>query len=125
MEEREGKVRTMISVKFGSLELARTRIEVMIKTFPFDCFLCNISESEEQRDKYKREVQLLFKVKKAFFACTLIQSDQVGVDKQINKVYFVQGQDFESVAHIHSRTSIAWATIADMTVRERARMLPE
>ena len=62
-------------------------------------------------------------MRKVVLDCTDSQADQVVVDKNNSKVYFVQGHGLELIAHVHSRTSITWAEGVDESIRERARTL--
>ncbi len=72
----------------------------------YETFWCNCRQSKDERVVYKRNGQLLFKIKCVGLQVTNISSDSVMVSKKKKQVFFVDGNGLKESAEMKVRTDI-------------------
>ena len=111
--------------KFESYESARQFIQTTKDDKPFDDFWCNFSQTKAERDKFKANIQPLFKIKRALLETTSIRPETVVINKNLKKVYMEDGMNLQLIAEVRTRTNVIWASDISEEVKERYQMLIE
>lgn len=108
VEDRVGGCPEVVPIKFDSPQCARDFVEKHKNSKYFEGFWCNMSQTEEEREEFRRNTQPLYKIKRAVLETTGIDASRVVVKKSHKKVYFVEGEHLKFLAEMISRKDINW-----------------
>ena len=81
--------------------------------------------SPEERDHFKKNLQPLFKIKRAILEVTSIEASKVVVHKAQKKVYVTNGDNLQIIAEMKSRHEIIWDSQVSEEVKTRYALLIE
>ena len=109
----------VIPLKFDS----RIQAEAFVRrhagkhfVFPHKCddFWCNMNQSPQEREDFKRNLALLFKVKRAI--CEVMDADpkRLVIDKIKSKVFNVNGSDLQLIFTMMTSGTVKWEANVDM-----------
>ena len=125
LEDRVGNALDVIVIELSRMEAARQFVTDQKNAKHFDGFWCNISQTPEERDHFKKNVQPLFKIKRAILEITSMPAGQVVVKKSEKKVFVVMGDNLKEVAEMRSRRDIVWDKEISEDVKTRYAILTE
>ena len=125
LEDRIGNAPDVVPIKFASMEAARKFVESQKGVKPFEGYWCNMSQTPEERDNFKKNVQPLFKIKRAILEVTSIEASKVVVHKAQKKVYVTNGDNLQIIAEMKSRHEIIWDSQVSEEVKTRYALLTE
>ena len=104
VKEKTSQVPQVVPVKFASRDYAEqfVREHADNKAFShrFDGFWCNISQTPEDREKFRRELGPLFKAKRAISETMAIEGNRVVINKIQKKIFFVDGSELRPVCQL-------------------------
>ena len=115
----------MVPIKFSSAEEARQFVAEHKGKKHFEGFWCNMSQTLEERENFKKNVQPLFKIKRAILELTNIEASKVVVQKSQKKVYVTQGDNLQLVAEMVSKKNIIWDSQISEEIKTRYTLLTE
>ena len=91
----------------------------------FKSFWCNWSQTEDERREYGEKYRHLFKIKRAIIEITVVEADNIVVNKNESKVYVISGHDLHLVATATYKASITWESSVEEKIKIRAVELLE
>ena len=91
------------------------------KTFPhkYEGFWCNIRQTPEEQQKFKRYVAPLFKAKRAICECLTVDGARVVINKNDRKVFYVEGMELKQICEMTSNGMMQWSPEVVKEVRDR------
>ena len=125
LEDRMGNAPDAVPVQFSIVEAARQFVENQKAAKHFGGFWCNMSQTPEERDHFKKNVQPLFKIKRAILEVTEIEAANVVVQKSQKKVYVTMGENLQLIAEMKSKHDIIWDSQVSEEVKTRYALLTE
>ena len=125
LEDRIGNAPDVVPVKFDTIEAARNFVESQKGVKHFEGLWCNMSQTPEERDNFKKNVQPLFKIKRAILEMTNIEAAKVVVQKSQKKVYVTNGENLQIIAEMVSKHEIIWNSQVSEQVKTRYALLTE
>ena len=125
MEDCIGNVPDVVPIQFSTPEMARKFVENHENMKHFDGFWCNMSQTPEERDYFKKNVQPLFKIKRAILEITNIDATTVVVSKASKKVFVTDGENLKLIAEMKSKNDITWDSQVSEEVKTRYAVLME
>ena len=125
LEDVIGNAPDVVPIKFDSSESARKFVENNKLTKPFEGFWCNMNQTPEERDYFKKNVQPLFKIKRAILEVTSIEAAKVVVSKAAKKVFVTEGENLKLIAEMKSKKDIIWEAEVSDAVKTRYALLME
>ena len=85
-----------------------------------------MSQTPDERDNFKKNVQPLFKIKRAILeVCSSIEATSVVVSKAQKKVFVARGDNLQLIAEMVSKTNIIWDSQVTDEVKTRYAILTE
>ena len=123
MKEKTSQVPQVVPVKFVSRDYAEqfVREHVGNKVFShrFDEFWCKISQTPEDRDKFRRELGPLSKVKRAICESMVIDGNRVVINKIQKKIFFVDGSELRPVCQLNKDGTMQFESNIEQVVQDR------
>ena len=84
-----------------------------------------MSQTPQERDYFKKNVQTSFKIKKAILEATSIDATTVVVSKASKKVFVTDGENLKFIAEMKSKNDITWDSQVSEEVKTRYAVLME
>ena len=125
VEDRIGNAPDVVPIKFSTVEAARQFVDNNKAIKHFEDFWCNMSQTPDERENFKKNVQPLFKIKRAILEVTAIDAATVVVSKAQKKVFVLSGENLKLIAEMITRNNIIWALDISEAVRIRYAVLTE
>ena len=78
------------------------------KTFPnrFESFWCSMSRTPEEREYYRKNLEPLFKAKRAICEINDVDGIRIVVQKNHKKVFYIEGSESRLVCELFSNGSM-------------------
>ena len=125
LEDHIGNAPDVVPIKFDTVESARKYIENNKNAKHFEGFWCNMSQTPEEREHFKKNVQPLFKIKRAILEVTNIDAAKVVVSKAAKKVFVTEGENLKLIAEMKTKNNINWDEEVSDAVKTRYAVLME
>ena len=125
MEDHIGKAPDIVTIKFDIVESARKYIEDNKNAKHFEGLWCNMSQSPEEREHFEKNVQPLFKIKRAILEVTSIDAAKVVVSKAATKVFVTEGENLKLIAEMKTKNNIVWDEQVSDEIKTRYATLME
>ena len=113
----------MVPIKFASRDHAelfvREHSRQKIVSNKHDGFWCNIRQSLEERERFKKYVEELFKAKRAICECLTFDGVRVVINKTDKKIFYVDGTEFKFICDMSSNGTMQWISEVVQEVRDR------
>ena len=123
VKEKTSQVPQVVPVKFASRDYAEqfVREHAGNKAFShrFDGFWCNISQTPEDLEKFKRELGPLFKAKRAICEVMAIDGNRVVIHKIQKKIFFVDGSELRPVCQLSKDGTMQFESNIEQVVQDR------
>ena len=84
-----------------------------------------MNQTPEERENFKKNVQPLFKIKRAILESTNIEASNVVVQKSQKKVYVTHGDNLQIVAEMVSKNNIIWDLQISEKIKTKYALLTE